>query len=204
LLPTITHALSGYIYSNAESPSLKTKLRKFLQFGSDDAEGDTDDDWDTHQEENMPQAKRFDIMAAGLWGVLQMQILKTTSMPKLERLELITTCSSQDGSDHDENLFSSQTSEDRAFDDMFDDTEEEDEEEMLEELQYLNEDELLFNRPDAKRYETGDEDLFEGDVRPHNLSSDLLSPYCNVQDDKDEDRDELLLDLMLDDGCYRE
>ena len=65
----------------------------------------------------------------------------------------------------------------------------------------------MFDRPDGRCDEVEDEDLFDGNVGASHLSSDLLSSFSTVQDGCEmdaEDRDELLLDMMLDDGCYRE
>jgi hypothetical protein len=186
LLPTIAHALSQSLTTQARSATLKSKARELFVANPRDREGQTEEGMDIPKN-NLPRAaKQFNLASAHIWMIMQRQLARDQTIPRLS--PLISQPTSIDGVE-DEDLFALQISKDPLFDFEFDD-------EMFEDAWFEEDDELLFSEEDIHGEKVNDdeilfENLFCSPSSPNLFSSDALV------DDNDND---LLLDLMLDEG----
>lgn len=153
LLPTVAHALSHSIYTNAKSPTLKSKMETLLYYGiDDDADGEVDDEASTQRKGEIVPKTRFELMSALLWQVMQKRLYRPDVTRRLKSLTQGLEVS-HELEDEEEDLFpQASTDESRQrFDNgfMFNDDGEEEEDMMDYEdsVEYFDDEFLLETTP---------------------------------------------------------
>ncbi|QDS76382.1 hypothetical protein FKW77_003494 [Venturia effusa] len=192
LLPTVAHALSHSIYTNAKSPTLKYKLRTLLYYGTDDADGEADEeDMTIRERDEITPNTRFKLMSALLWQVMQGRLHRPNAARRLKNLAHGLEASNE----HEEDVHglltdidgfaATHTSNDFMFDDDDEEEDEEDEEEDMMDYADLDEnfdDDVLFDNADyPRRIAGGDEE-------------DMLQHHMAVEPGKQDGHDLLLQD----------
>jgi hypothetical protein len=168
---------------------LKTKLEKFFSCGPHHVGGGASDGLRVNYQD-VPPAARFDIISAGLWTLMQKQLLKDRPTPKLHLLTARMT-NTEDGEDEeDEDLFASQAPGEPCFDSRFY------EDEMLGDAWIDDDSDLLFDDEDWYDDDVEGKYRFDLDDGQGTSRPGLFSDTAML----DEDDGDLLLDLMLDEG----
>lgn len=110
LLPTVAHALSHSVYTNATSPTLKAKLQTLLYYSSDDnANGEADEELSVRGTDKIAPKTRFETMSALLWHAVQGRLYRPDTTRRLKSLtEGLGT--SDEPEEDDEKLFSQDSS----------------------------------------------------------------------------------------------
>lgn len=123
LLPTVAHALSASVYTNARSASLRSKIESLTK--AEEAQHLVPDDTDNEREGLSTASQRFERASAKLWCYLQQQIPQKHLIPKLERLHVRTSDNAhnvREEEEEDEDIFASQRKDDPEEDeDLFGD-----------------------------------------------------------------------------------
>lgn len=148
--------------------------------------------------QNLSNAQKMDILSGALWRVLQKQTRKPNATARLKPL---ARCRFEDPVYFtDTDLFSSQDSADVEDLDLFED-------EDIEDDSLEVDDELLFGeRSDAAheidglRYHKSNR-MFDGQITGGSAEDAMLFENILVRGDSDDD---LLLDLMMDEGTFAE
>jgi hypothetical protein len=199
LLPTIAHALSHTVYTNAKSPTLKMKLHRLLYYGVNDADGEMDDEREINEGSEIAPKNRSELMSTFLWHVMQKQLYQPDAARRLKGLTQGSESTNKPG-EEDEELFHQTTEEParRDINDFMFDDDNDDEEDMMEYESVEDDlDDFLFeNSHSLKESITGieEEDLFCGHdviIEPNEDEEEDLFLGRNTAVELDED------DLLL-------
>lgn len=162
LLPTVAHALSHSIYTNARSPTLKTKLHTLLYYGiDDDADGEAEEEELIPGRDEIAPKTRFELMSALLWQVMQKRLYHPDTARRLKSLPQGLE-ESNEPEDAYEELFAEPSADVGARtsnDFMFDDDEEEEDMMDYQDFEDDFDDEFLFESTNGmSEGAPGDED----------------------------------------------
>jgi hypothetical protein len=176
LLPTLSHAFSQSLYSNAQSASLKTKLEKLLSRASKQSEAGNEVDLLISEAISATPDARFEELSASIWNVLQQQLRRPDRAQRLSPWTYHPDALTR-STDIDLPLFG------RSFPQhlgyglvVHEGMEEEGEEEMEEKGWFENESEYFDHVRSKSCYLSEDEDDLYGDIEENPvLDGELMS-----------------------------